>query len=176
MQGIIQNKRAFTIIEVVMVIALVGVFSYGVSLYVLRVVDSWKFLTQRYELEQDSKLALDFMSRDIREIDIDSTSSPTISFAGDNAITFTNTDSDSIVYTYSGDTIYKNSQPLTKHIDSLQIQYYNQSNAELVPAAGSLSTAQIDDVWYLYLRFSSSKGDQTTAYNSYIFPRNFLSR
>ncbi|MDP8215722.1 MAG: hypothetical protein P9L98_00135 [Candidatus Kaelpia imicola] len=176
MQGIIRNKKSFTIIEIVMVIVLVGVFSYGVSLYVLRVVDSWKFLTQRYELEQDSKLALDFMSRDLKEIDIDSSSNPTISSAKDDAVTFTNTGAESIVYTYSSNVIYKNSQPLTKNISSFEIKYYNQSNVELVPAAGVLSAAQIKDIWYLYLRFSASKGDQSSLYNSYIFPRNFLSR
>ncbi len=159
-----------------MVIVLVGVFSYGVSLYVLRVVDSWKFLTQRYELEQDSKLALDFMSRDLKEISLDSSSHPTVSFAGDDGIAFTNTDSESIVYTYSSDAIYKNSQPLTKNIDGFQIQYYDQSNIEIVPLAGSLSAAQIENIWYLYLRFSASKGDQSTAYSFYVFPRNFLSR
>ena len=159
-----------------MVIVLVAFFSYGVSLYVLRVVDSWKFLTQRYELEQDSKLALDFMSRDLKEIDIDSSSDPTINSAGDDFVIFTNTGAESIAYAYSSNVIYKNSQPLTKNINSFEIKYYNQSNVELVPVAGALSAAQIKDVWYLYVRFNASKGDQSSAYNSYIFPRNFLSR
>ncbi len=176
MQDIIRNKKSFTIIEVIMVIVLVGVFSYGVSLFVLRVVDSWKFLTQRYELEQDSKLALDFMSRDLKEIDIDSSSDPTISSAGDDFIAFTNTNADSIAYTYSSNFIYKNSQPLVKNISSFEIKYYDQGNIEIVPTAGVLSAAQIEDIWYLYLRFNAFKGDQNSIYNSYIFPRNFLSR
>ncbi|MDP8253394.1 MAG: prepilin-type N-terminal cleavage/methylation domain-containing protein [Candidatus Kaelpia aquatica] len=176
MRGIIRNKKSFTLIEVIMVIVLMGIFSYGVSLYVLRVVDSWKFLTQRYALEQDSKLALDFMSRDLKEIGVDSSSDPTISFASDDAVTFTNIDSESIAYVYNSNIIYKNSQPLIKNVSSFQVKYYNQSNAEIIPVAGILSAAQIEDIWYLYLRFNAYKGDQSSAFNSYVFPRNFLSR
>jgi prepilin-type N-terminal cleavage/methylation domain-containing protein len=176
MQGIIRNKRAFTLIEVIMVIVLVGVFSYGVSLYVLRVIDSWKFLTQRYELEQDSKLALDIMVRDIREIGLDASSNPTISYAGDDTITFANTVLDNITYSYSSGVIYKNSRPLAKNISSLQVRYYDKANNELSSLLGGLSAAQIADIWYLYLRFEASKGDQNAFYSSYVFPRNFLAR
>ncbi|MDD5613941.1 MAG: prepilin-type N-terminal cleavage/methylation domain-containing protein [Candidatus Omnitrophica bacterium] len=176
MLATIRSRKAFTLIEVIMVIILVGVFSYGVSIYVMRVIDSWKFLTQRYQLEQDGKLALDFIVRDLRVIDIDFLANPDISTAGSSSIVFSNTDSDSIAYTYSGGIIYKNGQPLIKNISSFTIQYYDKSNAEIVPAVEFLSSAQIEQAWYLYARFTAARGDQEAVYSSYVFPRNFLSR
>ena len=178
MQRIPRNRRGFTIIEVIMVIVLMGIFSYGISIYVVRVIDSWKFLTQRYEMEQDGKLALDFIVRGCKEIGIDSFSSPAISSGSSTDITFTDTDSATVSYSYSysGETVYKNSQPLVKNAAFFEIKYYGSSNSEIDPGTGSLTTAQINDIWYLYVRFVLTKGDQAAVYSSYIFPKNFLAR
>ncbi len=176
MRLIPRNRRGFTIIEVIMVIVLMGIFSYGISIYVVRVIDSWKFLTQRYEMEQDGKLALDFIVRGCKEIGIDSFSSPAISSGSSTDITFTDTDSAAVSCSYSSGTVYKNSQPLVKNAASFEIKYYNQSNSEIDPGAGSLTTAQINDIWYLYVRFVLTKWDQAAVYSSYIFPKNFLAR
>jgi len=178
-QVMISNK-SFTIIEIVVAVVLMGIFAWGVSVYITQVVDSWKFLTQRYELEQNGKLAIDFIVRDIREIDIDSLGNPEISAASDTAITFTTADSETITYSYSANTIYKtisgNSQPLVKNVSSFSIQYYNKNYSEINPGGGSLSQGQRRQIWYLYVRFVLSTGDQTAVYSSYIFPRNLLAQ
>jgi len=176
MQLIPRNRKGFTIIEVIMVIVLMGIFSYGISIYVVRVIDSWKFLSQRYELEQNGKLALDFIVRGCKEIGIDSFSNPAISSGSSTDITFTDTDSETVSYSYSSGTVYKNSQPLVKNATSFEIKYYDQLNNEIDPGDGSLTTAQINDIWYLYVRFVLTKGDQAAVYSSYIFPKNFLAR
>jgi len=159
-----------------MVIVLTGVFSYGISIYVMRVIDSWKFLTQRYELEQNGKLALDFIVRGCKEIGIDASSNPAISSGSSTNITFTNTDGVAVSYSYTGGTVYKDSQPLVKNAASFEIKYYDKLNSEIDPGASSLTTAQIDDIWYLYVRFVLIKGDQTAVYSSYVSPKNFLAR
>ena len=174
MPGIRQNKRGFTLIEIISTIVLIGIFSYGVALYVVRVVDSWKFLTQRYNLEQNGKLALDFIVRDLRMIDINSSGNPDISSASGTAITFINTDSKVITYSYDNSAIEKNNQPLVKDVNSFVIKYYKQNNNEINPGGGSLSLGQINQIWYLYVKFVLKAGDQNIVYSSYIFPRNFL--
>lgn len=174
------SNKSFTIIEIVVAIVLVGIFAWGVSIYITQVVDSWKFLTQRYELEQNGKLAMDFIVRDIREIDIDSLGNPEISSASDTAITFTTADGEAITYSYNGRTIYKalagNSHPLVKNVSSFEIHYYNKNYAEINPHGGSLPPGQRRQIWYLYVRFILSAGDQTAVYSSYIFPRNLLAQ
>lgn len=174
------SNRGFTIIEIVMAIVLVGIFGWGVSLYITQVVDSWKFLTQRYELEQNGKLAMDFIIRDIREIDIDGSGDPQISSASDGSITFTTADGETITYSYSGNTIYKaisgNSQPLVKNVSSFRIRYYNKNYSEISPGGGLLSQGEKSQIWYLYVRFVLTAGDQTAVYSSYIFPRNLLAQ
>ena len=176
MQPIRQNRNGFTIIEVIIVIVLIGIFSYGIAIYVSHVAESWKFLTQRYDLEQNGKLAADFLTRDLREIDIDSSGNPDMSLASSSGITFLDSEGETTVYNYSGDTIYKNSQPLVKDATGFEIKYYDQNNAEISPANGGLTSAQIEQVWYLYIRFILTKGDQRVTLSSYIFPRNFLAR
>ena len=176
MQLTIRNKKSFTIIEVIMVVVLVAVFSYGISIYVMRVIDSWQFLTQRYELEQDGKLALDFIVRNCKEMDIDAFGNPAIIFGSALSIEFTNTDSETINYSFSSDTITKSNQPLVKDVTSFEIKYYDSSNSEIDPGGGLLTTAQINDIWYLYARFVLTKGEQAAIYSSYIFPKNFLAR
>lgn len=160
-----------------MAIVLVGIFSYGVSLYVVHVVDSWKFLTQRYKLEQDGKLAIDFLVRDLREIDIDSFGRPRISSASSSSISFTDADNEVITYSFSSDTVYKNNHPLLRNVSDFKIKYYNQDNNEISPpTGGSLSPGQIRWIWYLYIRFVIIEAGESAVYSSYIFPRNFLAR
>ncbi len=177
MRDILRNRRSFTILEVITVILLMGIFSYGVALYVTQVVDSWKFLIIRYQQEQNGRLAIDFIVRDLRAIDINSLGRPQISSASAQDISFTDTNSMSISYSYSNNVIYKNSQPLVKDVSNLEIRYYRDNNAEIAPLpGGSLSSGQIRQIWYLYVRFVLTEGDQTSVYSSYIFPRNFLIR
>lgn len=171
------GRKGFTLIEVVMAIVLLGVFSYGISIYLLGMIQSWEFLTRQYQLEQDGKLAIDFLVRDLREIDIDSFGDPLISSASSSGITFTNSENQSMSYSFSNNAIYRNGQPLLKNVSSFQIDYYAQNNLQIQPPpGGELSSAQIKQIWYLYARFILARGTQKIVYSSYIFPRNFLAR
>lgn len=176
MRGILRIKFGFTIIEIIIVIVLVSIFSYGISLFVVQTVDSWRFLTQRYNMEQNGKLAIDFLTRDLRQMDIDDAGNPMISLATPTSILFTNSDGENIRYDFSGDTIYKNNRPLIKDIGEFEIRYFRKDNSELNPGPGGLTQAQIRQLWYLYVRFLVTREDQTLEYSSYVFPRNFLVR
>ena len=143
----------------------------------VNIVDSWEFLTQRYNLEEDGKLAIDFLVRDIRQMDIDSSGNPDINSASSSALNFVDSNNETIIYNFSGNTIYKNNQPLVRGVSSFEIKYYAQNNKEISPSVGAqLTPGEIRQIWFLYVRFVLTQGGENAVYSSYIFPRNFLAR
>ena len=66
----IRNKSAFTILEAIMVIVVVGFFSAGIAPFMWQLVESYKLIAGIQETSASAKMALEWMTREIREIEI----------------------------------------------------------------------------------------------------------
>jgi prepilin-type N-terminal cleavage/methylation domain-containing protein len=168
-----EDKRkiyGFTLMEIIMVIILLAIFSLGLGYFIMRAADSWQFLTSRYKAEQDARLCFNFIVRDLREISVDEHSDPEISSADSTSITFTNSDGDQISYSLSSNILYRNSDPLVANIGSFQLQYYNKQMNEIInPTPG-----QLKQIWLIKVNLTLIIGKETLSYYSYVFSRNFI--
>lgn len=103
------DRKAFTLIELIMVIAIIGIIAMMTAPFISTAVDSWLFSRTERDVVFSARLAMNRMIREIREIN-----------GTDSVLTFTNTtlsfndiDNDSISYQQSGTALLRNSDELT---------------------------------------------------------------
>lgn len=164
-----KRKIGFTLLEIVLVIVLLAIFLLGIGYFIWRSITSWNFLSSRFQAEQDARLCFSYLMRDLREIAVDENGNPLIANASSTAISFTNSDGDTISYSLSNKILYRNSDPLVTNVNEFKIQYYNQKMIEINPVSQEI----IKTIWLLKVSLSLKIGDEILSYYSYVYPRNF---
>ena len=106
------NKRAFTLIELVIVIVIVGITAGMAVPTVLHSVDSWLLVKEERDLLANSRVSLNRMVREIRQIK--DTDSITTFTSGQFA--FVDIDDNAIDFSQSGNQLLRNSDVLTRRL------------------------------------------------------------
>ncbi len=163
-------RKAVTLIELIVVIVIVGILTYGLATFITQIVKTWQFVDFRNDVAQEGKKALDWMVRDIREIkDNDS-----ILIADSSHIRFVNSNSEVIDFILSGNTIQRTkdalTSPLCDYVESLEFEYRRADGKVLGPLP--LSLGQRKQVKSIRISITLKRGDEDISFSSVVFPRS----
>lgn len=165
-----KKKKAFTLIELVMVIVILGVIAgFGVAM-TLEVTEGWLLQFHRKEMSESARVAIDRMTREIRRIN-DTTS---LIAADDSNLQFIDLDDNNITYNLSSTTLRRTINGTTNDLadnldlDSLSFTYYDASGATIgAPQVSPDPT----DVARIDISLTFSLGGSQLSVNSQVSPR-----
>lgn len=150
----LKNQKSFSLIEMMIVVAVLGVIVLGLVTFFTGGTKSW--VSGQYQLtaQRNARQAMDRMVREIREaseIIASSTSSIEINFN-----TPWNTD---LKYSWSGDEgdpILRGTNPLINDVQSLIFKYFDALDIEVVPTLSDETASKISKV-HIDLRIDADK-------------------
>ena len=161
---IIPNSKAFTIIELIMVIVIVGIIAGITAMLMLEVMKVYSFVTVREVVLSDGELAMGRMSREIRQIE----DAQSIYTADDEEIDFEDAYLERIRFWLDSNTLKRNNDGLvSSDLTTLQFQYRDKDNNLLSTPVGTMS-----DIKRIHINLTIKKGDEEIALQSQIYPRN----
>ncbi|MBN1586772.1 MAG: prepilin-type N-terminal cleavage/methylation domain-containing protein [Candidatus Omnitrophica bacterium] len=160
-----KDHKGHTLIELVAVIAVAGILSAGVAGTVLAVVDLWSFVSFRNDEAVMGKMAIDWMTREIRTLR--GNDAADIQVADTDEFDFFDGDDVNIVFELSGSELQRNSDPLCRNVTNLLFTYFDENNAALATPVGDVT-----DIWRVGVSITVASGNESITYNSIIFPRN----
>jgi len=126
-----KNNRGFTLIEVVMVIALAGIIAGIVAMPLAEGVKGWFEVRVRENISQSGRVAMERMVREIRNTARTASNAPCISAATTTTFAFGTdlSDCNAINFSLAGATIQRNGINLADNVQSLAFTYYDDNNA-----------------------------------------------
>lgn len=113
------NRRAFTVIEVLFVVALVAVLLAAISPYLRAFHTSWQSADRRSEVIQNARVGMDKMVRELRQ-------AGSFTSVSRFSVTFEDVDENAITYSLTGDNLERNGVTLANPVDSLRFDYYDE--------------------------------------------------
>ncbi len=161
---LIPNSKAFTIIELIMVIVITGIISGITAMLMLEVMKVYSFVTVREVILSDGELAMGRMSREIRQIE----DAESIYTADAQEIDFEDAYLERIKFWLDSNTIKRNSDVLvSSDLTTLQFQYRDKDNNLLSTPVGTMS-----DIKRIQINLTLKNGDEEIALQSQVYPRN----
>jgi len=158
------HKKGFTLVELVLSIALIALVAFLIAPMFISGVRSYSLVADRKAALAEARLAMDRMTQEIRLIP--STDDITTWDAGQ--ITFNKPTENNITYTLAGGNLTRNGAIMAENVDSLAFSYLDQNGDPAV------AKADIERV-----RFEMVKGAGTGHGNlrvrNQVFPRRFSS-
>lgn len=130
----IKNKKGLSLIELMVVIAILSLIILGLVTFFTGGVRSWITGQNQLSAQRNARQAMDRMVREIREASniIDSSTSSKINF---NTPWSTN-----LIYSWSGnkwDPILEGTNPLINNVQSVTFTYFDNSGNSIVPENAS---------------------------------------
>ncbi len=156
--------KGFTLIEIVIVIVIMGIVAAIGSLIMSRGFSSYFTERDITSVDQQARLALERMTRELRLIRVTS-SGPDISVMNTNLVTFTDNTATGITYTISAGQLTRNGVPLAANLTALNLSYLTSTGAATVNPA---------QVFYIQVALTVNQNSITTNFRSTVTPRNFL--
>lgn len=156
---------AFTLIELIMVIVIVGVLTAASSMYIKETMDLWRFLSFRNEVVSQVRLALIRMQREIRLVKDDLS----VLTATASRFRFIDLHDNTIDYQLSGSNLMRNSDILAANVTSLTFTYYNNTNTLI---STPLVSPNLTDIYRIGITLVIWSGNQTKTLFSQVYPRN----
>ena len=154
-----------TLIELVMVIAIVGILAAMSSGYINQVISTWQTVSFRMETVSQMRIALDRMSRDMRQVK----NSTSVLLAGANVFRFVAGDDTMVTYNISGTNVLRNNAVLAAGASRLGFTYYDAAGSLLVNPDVSPDKTDIRRIT-ITLEIRSSVENKTMAVQ--VYPRN----
>jgi len=170
--SILKLKASFTLIELVTVIAILGILAGIGAPLAITLVESFDYSLYRKDLSEKSNSALRRISRELRRIKDDTSvytaSQTTFSFvvddSGDHTIQF-NLNGTNLERIYDGTT-----DTLLSDVASLSFTYLDSSGTELSTV---LANPDSTNIKFIDLAFTVSSGNNSIDYTLRIKPFNF---
>lgn len=150
----------FTLIELIMVIAILSVIGVFGSQMFLETTEIFLEARNRRDVIQEARYAIERMSREIRE-DVDATTDITTFSA--STFTYTDPNSNSISFTKSGSNLLRNSDVLAGNVSDLTLAYLK---------ADGTTASSASDIWRIKISLTVAKDDAAITLQSQVFPRN----
>lgn len=141
----IQRKKAFTLVELIMVMLILGILS-GIGVhFIFEVGQARIFQWQRKEISESAELALNIIDREIRRV----ASTASIPTATATSFRFTDISGRDITYDVSGTSLRRNLggtiNVLADNLNSLTFSYYDAAGAAIaVPVADTTTIRRIN--------------------------------
>lgn len=159
------KKRAFTLIETVLVIVVIGIIALITAPLIESAIESWSFVSYRSELWQNAELAFSRMATEIKEVRGNSD----IVTANNQTFSFINVAGQDITYSFSGNTLNRNGNPLVSNIEAFSFSYFN-INLEEVDSP--LVSPMVTDIRVVRLYMVLGPTGRTFTLQTDVHPRN----
>ncbi len=165
------EMRGVTLIELVIVLVLVGIFAGGVAIFLVQGTDLWSKVTFQLDAMSQAELALDRMQREIAQIKDDSS----VSTANATTLAFTTVNNESVQYQYtsSNATLNRNGQLLASGVQSATFQYWNVKG-QSIASPQVVPPATKTDLWRIGLTMTVTSNQETVTLSTQMLPRNFF--
>lgn len=170
------SKKGFSLIEFIIVIAILSIISGIVGMMLVEGSRSYLFVRTRHSVRLEGELALQRITRSVRMLDKDS-----ITEATSTALTFTNPYNTelvgsllSITFRLNGTKIERSGDgkvswdTLADNISSFSITYYKSDNTTFDPSLLS----DYENIRWILVEISATIEGETAHLRSQIFPRN----
>jgi prepilin-type N-terminal cleavage/methylation domain-containing protein len=161
-----KKTSGFTLVEAILVIAILGIIAgIGIS-SIVTASDALSFLTVRSEVDQSADVAMARMLSDMRRLK----DNLSVNTANASQFRFLDVDSTDINYYLNGNNLMRNSNILASNVASLAITYYDINGAQLNPPVAGIGTAT--DIYRIKIILTFQGGVYTFSYQSQVGPRN----
>ena len=173
-----RHTKAFTLIELIMVIVVVGVLATGLALGIRQAIDLWVFLSFRDEVVSQARLAIMRMAREIRLMPLRSQAEPILN-ATDSSLRFTvmdldaDTNDDTLEFDHdAGNNELRREfngirDVLAEHITSLTFAYFDDNRNPI-----ATPVADTSGIYHIRITLIVSDGRGTQTLSTQVFPRN----
>ncbi|MFQ5706880.1 MAG: type II secretion system protein J [bacterium] len=158
------SEKGMTLLEVILVMVMVAILAGFVSKIISFEIDTYNLISQRNELLQNARLALQMMTTDIRQM----MAPDSIYQASADSIRFDDINDTMISYRYVGDQLWRNQDQLMTHVPDFQFDYFDKS--------GTLLNTPVMDpslIRSVSLSLTILNQAQRVTLKSKITPRNF---
>ncbi|MFA5100129.1 MAG: type II secretion system protein [Candidatus Omnitrophota bacterium] len=159
------SRRGVTLIELVMVIAVVGILAAMSSGYINQVINTWQTVSFRIESVSQMRSALDRMSREIRQVK----NTTSVLSAAANAFRFIDSADAAIMYNIAGANVLRNNEVLAAGVARLEFAYYDAQGV-LLPAPNVFPDET--DIKRISVTLEISSSGQNKTMSVQVFPRN----
>lgn len=166
MKRITRTSFGFTLIEMVIVITVTAILALFLAGAIEKGVESWYFVADRSDLMTQTPYALNRMARELRYIK----DSKSVYAAASNTITFTDANNNSITFSLSGNTIYRNNDILLDGVAAFSLQY-SDANGNIIVAP--LVNPAKTDIRKIKIFIRTQKGSNPLDMETTLKPRNF---
>lgn len=127
-----RTKRGFTLVELLLTIALLGILAIGIGPPVASSVQQYALVRARRQMVAQSQTA---MERMIREIRLVQNASHITSVSSSSSFTFQYPPGTSITYDLSGTNLRRNSNILAENVSALSMTYFDEGGGVTSVAA-----------------------------------------
>jgi len=138
-----KKEKGFTLIEVIIVIIVVGIISVIIGSMLLGVVKAWTFKFNRNDILWDGRLAINRITREIREV----RNTTSVITASSSQFRFINTGNVNITYSLSSTNLNRTENGTTNllasNVSALTFTYYNASGTSIPAPTVSPSATNI---------------------------------
>ena len=139
----INSKKSFTLVELIVSLVLLGIFSWiGISV-MFTGVDIWGFFSQRKEILADARMSIDRMSREIRMIK----NNTSVTTADSSVFRFTDINNNDIIFVLSSGLINRTENGVTNgllsDVTGLTFTYYDSNGSVIASPLVSPSQTNI---------------------------------
>ena len=168
MEAAIQGRRpgrafGFTMIELVVAIVLVTIFSVFLGRLLLSGVDAFSFAKERKTALRTARIALLELARDVRQIKDRSS----IGFAGSDSLAFTTVADEIVRYGWNGSRLSRNGVPVARNVEAFSFGYYKEDGTPLTTPVTDTEAIRVIDV-----HLTIQVGGQQVELQTRIHPRN----
>jgi Tfp pilus assembly protein FimT len=165
----VRRNGAFTLYELIMVIVLVSIIFAVTAPLMLEIGRSWQLAQNRNELSESSKVGMNRMVREIRQI-LNATSVIT---ANSTTFKFTDINSNIITYNVSGGHLMRilgaTSNQLADNVTALLFTYYDTTEAVIATPIVNPSSTNITRI---VIDLTFSVGGTSLSFESGVSPRS----
>jgi prepilin-type N-terminal cleavage/methylation domain-containing protein len=173
------SRRAFTLIESMATVVVLGTLAGASSLLIFNAVDGFTEATTAAQLHVEASIALDRAIREIRKIELDGAAAgvaPNIVGIGDTYVAWLDSDSDAYAFTMGVDVIYLQidgapGAVLLTDVTGVTVKAFDERNIELVlPLAG----AACDPVRRISVEITLERNGVSHSLRSKVFIRSTM--
>ena len=168
-------ERGFTAIEVIIVIVVIGVIFGMGAIIIGRAFESYDLARRAADVDWQGRVALERMARELRHV---RSLTATDFVLSPNEVRFIDVDGGPVCFRFTGGTVERSEdgpagacgatlpQPLADHVvaNGLRFDFYQEDGA---------ATAAVDEVYYISIALSVSRGDVGETFRVTVQPRRY---
>lgn len=128
----IKSAKAFTLTELVLVIAMMSILAIGMGPPLIRAVQQYDIVWSRREALAQARAAMDRMVKEIRLIE---SSADVVTVSASDSFQFEYPNGTAITFDKNGTDLRRDSDVLAENVSALEFKYYDSSGSETSTAA-----------------------------------------